>query len=57
MDVFEVIRNVPDNERPTTKPIPPKPQSATLNPGTDEEWEIYWNERDAYYHGIQLKKN
>lgn len=57
MDVFVIVRNVPDNERPTEMPTPPYPQSASVGGGTDEEWEIYWNERDAYYHGIQLKKN
>lgn len=57
MDVFEFVRNVPDNERPTEKPTPPAPQAATVNAGTDEEWNTYWLERDAYYHGIQLKKN
>lgn len=57
MDVFTVIRIVPENERPVNRPTPPKPQAATVDFGTDEEWNIYWNERDSYYHGIQLKKN
>lgn len=54
--MFEVIRIVPDSERPTEKPIPPRPQSATVDAGTDEEWAEYWIKRDAYYHGIELRE-
>lgn len=54
--MFEIVRSVPKSEIPTEKPTPPYPQSATVGAGTDEEWEIYWNERDAYYHGIELRK-
>lgn len=56
MDVFEIVRIIPEAERPTEKPIPPNPQSATVDFGTEEEWKIYWEKRDAYYHGLELRK-
>lgn len=54
--MYEIVRIVPENERPTEKPIPPAPQCATLDPGTDAEWEIYWKARDSFYHGIELRE-
>lgn len=53
---YEFVRNVPEAERPTEKPIPPRPQSATVDAGTKEEWNEYWIKRDAYYHGIELRE-
>lgn len=56
MDVFEIIRIVPEGERPVVKPTPPKPQSATVGFGTEEEWNEYWIQRDSFYHGLELRK-
>jgi hypothetical protein len=55
MDSFEVVRHIPEAERPTEKPIPPKPTVANAG-GTEEEWDEYWIKRDAYYHGLELRK-
>lgn len=52
--MFEIVRIVPEAERPTEKPIPPMP--VCHGAGTEEEWEIYWKKRDAYYHGFELRE-
>jgi hypothetical protein len=54
VDVFEIVRYIPESERPSSKPIPPMP--VCQDSGTEEEWEAYWIKRDAYFNGIQLRK-
>lgn len=54
MEVFEVVRNIPEAERLTEKPISPMP--TCHGAGTKEEWDAYWINRDNYYHGLQLQK-
>lgn len=52
--MYEIVRYIPEDERPKEAPIPPHPKCATVNAGTEEEWDEYWFKRDAYYHGIEL---
>ena len=54
MGGFEVVRVVPENERPTEAPVPP--WSVSQESATEQDWEDYWLARDAYYHGIELRR-
>jgi hypothetical protein len=54
--MYEIVRIVPENERPKEAPIPPNPKCATVDAGTEEEWDAYWKARDAFYHGLELRE-
>lgn len=53
---YELVRHIPENERPKEAPIPPKPTCITVDAGTEEEWTAYHTEAAAYYDGVVLRK-
>lgn len=54
MGSFEIIRIVPEAERPTEIPIPPMP--TCQGSATEKDWDEYWIKRDSFYSGIELRK-